>query len=69
MLSTVETWMNLGKEQEKDGLGIFTIIGSAAFNLLIIISVCISSVGETPKRIRQFGVFILTSLWSDPSQI
>ena len=64
MLSTVETCMNLGKEQKEDGLGVFTIIGSAAFNLLIIISVCISAVGDEPKQIRQFGVFLLTSFWS-----
>ncbi|XP_063729584.1 sodium/calcium exchanger 1-like isoform X2 [Symsagittifera roscoffensis] len=64
MLSTVETCLNLGNEKKKDGLGVFTIIGSAAFNLLIIISVCISAVGPAPKRIRQFGVFLLTSFWS-----
>jgi len=50
---------------EMGGLGTFTIIGSAAFNLLVITGICIFSPpnGET-KRIEQFGVFCTTALWS-----
>jgi len=50
---------------EIGGLGTFTIIGSAAFNLLVITGICIFSPpdGEI-KRIEQFGVFCTTALWS-----
>jgi solute carrier family 8 (sodium/calcium exchanger) len=44
---------------EIGGLGTFTIIGSAAFNLLVITGICIFSPpdGEI-KRIEQFGEFV-----------
>lgn len=67
MLATIEACIRLGEPRAvlKDSLGTFTIIGSAAFNLLIITSVCISSVpNNSVKRIREFGVFLLTSAWS-----
>ena len=66
MLATIESCIRLGDGNEpKDSLGTFTIIGSAAFNLLIITSVCISSVPKNNvKSIREFGVFLLTSAWS-----
>ena len=43
-------------DSELGGLGTFTIIGSAAFNLLVITGICIfaPAKGET-KRIEQFG--------------
>ena len=66
MLAVVITLTNLGKDTSNDdGLGTFTIIGSAAFNLLIITAICIVSV-PTPdvKRIQEVGVFMLTSAWS-----
>lgn len=65
MLAVGEACQNLGKSEPVDSLGTFTIIGSAAFNLLIITAVCIMSV-KTPdvKRVREFGVFIVTSIWS-----
>lgn len=70
LLAVVETAQNLGNEpdesqQDKDGLGTFTIIGSASFNLLLITAICVVSVPSgTVKRIREFGVFIMTSAWS-----
>ena len=64
ILATIEAAFNLGEDQsESDSLGTFTIIGSAAFNLLIITAVCIVTV-EEPKKIREFGVFMITSAWS-----
>ena len=49
----------------QDGLGVFTIIGSAAFNLLIITAVCIVSVpAPDGKKIAELGVFVMTSIWS-----
>jgi len=65
LLALIETSTNLGKEVATDSLGTFTIIGSAAFNLLIITSVCIVSV-DTPhiKYIKEFGVFLMTASWS-----
>ena len=66
MLATIEAVIRLPESgTAKDSLGVFTIIGSAAFNLLIITSVCISSVpGNHVKKIQEFGVFLLTSAWS-----
>lgn len=66
MLATIESFIRLGEPNNpKDSLGTFTIIGSAAFNLLIITSVCIVSVpNNSVKRIQEFGVFLLTSAWS-----
>ncbi len=68
LLAVIEVVTNLdkiGSDEEDDGLGTFTIIGSAAFNLLIITAVCILSVPSPDvKRIQEVGVFILTSIWS-----
>lgn len=64
LLAVIETLQNLGQEPG-DSLGMFTIIGSAAFNLLIITSICILSVPYPDnKRVHEFGVFVLTSTWS-----
>ncbi|XP_069137485.1 sodium/calcium exchanger 3-like isoform X2 [Argopecten irradians] len=64
LLAVIETATNLG-EDIGDSLGTFTILGSAAFNLLVISSVCIVSLepGQT-KRIKEFGVFLMTATWS-----
>lgn len=66
LLATFEAIGSLGVDNsDKDSLGTFTIIGSAAFNLLIITSVCVVSVkGEEAKSIKEFGVFLLTAVWS-----
>lgn len=66
MLSIIETIVQLGKPPGE--LGASTIVGSAAFNLLIIPAVCIVALppGET-RRISQLGVFAWTaavSLWA-----
>lgn len=45
-------------DTEVGGLGTFTIIGSAAFNLLVITGICIFSPAKGEiKRIEQFGKF------------
>ena len=66
LLATIEAATKLGTDTgNEDSLGTFTIIGSAAFNLLMITSVCIVSVPDNePKKIREFGVFAVTSVWS-----
>lgn len=46
-------------------MGIFTIVGSAAYNLLIITAICIISVPSPEvKKIREIGVFLVTAFWS-----
>ncbi|XP_053406259.1 sodium/calcium exchanger 2-like isoform X9 [Mercenaria mercenaria] len=66
LLATIETASNLGKDtSNEDSLGTFTIIGSAAFNLLIITAICIVAVPKPDSKfIREFGVFILTAIFS-----
>ncbi|XP_061162803.1 sodium/calcium exchanger 2-like isoform X6 [Saccostrea echinata] len=65
ILALGETALKLGESEAEDSLGTFTIIGSAAFNLLIITSICIVSVpSPDTKRISEFGVFIVTAAWS-----
>lgn len=64
LLATIESLQNLGVTTEQDSLGTFTIIGSAAFNLLIITAICIVSVAPKAKYICEFGVFIMTAAWS-----
>ncbi|XP_019615312.1 PREDICTED: sodium/calcium exchanger 3-like isoform X8 [Branchiostoma belcheri] len=64
MLNIIEAVQELGKPPE-DGLGPFTIVGSAAFNLLVINAICVASVpSPETKAVREFGVFVITSLWS-----
>jgi len=65
LLATGEMIGNINSREPKDALGTFTIIGSAAFNLLIITAVCVMSVptGEV-KSIKELGVFVVTSIWS-----
>ena len=69
MLAILESVQKLGETREeaeqRDGLGAFTIVGSAAFNLLIITAVCILSVPSPHlKRVSEFGVFLVTTTWS-----
>lgn len=46
-------------------LGSATIVGSAAFNLLVIIAVCIMSIpGDETRLIEQYSVFIVTGIFS-----
>jgi solute carrier family 8 (sodium/calcium exchanger) len=62
LLSVIETVTLL--EDTPGELGPSTIVGSAAFNLLVISAVSILSVGEKPKRIDDMGVFAITSISS-----
>ena len=61
ILNVIETGMYVGKEPQE--LGPSTIVGSAAFNLLIITAVSIVSVDE-PKEIEDVNVFIVTATFS-----
>ncbi|WKY13170.1 hypothetical protein Q1695_004185 [Nippostrongylus brasiliensis] len=62
LLSVIEIF---GNNFEAGDLGPSTIVGSAAFNLFIIIAVCISVIpaGET-RRVQHGHVFWVTVLWS-----
>lgn len=62
LLSVIGTCMDL--EAEPPELGPSTIVGSAAFNLLIISGLSIMAVDETPKKIYDLGVFAVTSIAS-----
>ncbi|KAF8770675.1 Sodium/calcium exchanger 2 like protein [Argiope bruennichi] len=62
LLSIIEI---VGNNFESGALGPGTIVGSAAFNLLVICGVCIMALpaGET-RRIRAFSVFSVTAFFS-----
>lgn len=63
LLSVIDTLNTLGSTPGE--LGVFSIVGSAAFNLLAISGVCIVCVeGDEPKKIYDLGVFGVTSLFS-----
>lgn len=65
LLAVSETITTLGKPPSEDGLGAATIVGSAAFNLLVISALCILAIpdGEV-RRIKGTGVFATTSFFS-----
>uniref|UniRef100_A0A0R3TDM6 Sodium/calcium exchanger 1 n=1 Tax=Rodentolepis nana TaxID=102285 RepID=A0A0R3TDM6_RODNA len=62
LLSIIEI---CGTNFEAGELGPGTIVGSAAFNLFVIIGLCIVviPVGEV-RRVKHFGVFVVTAVWS-----
>ena len=62
LLSIIEV---VGKNFQSGELGPGTIVGSAAFNLFVIIAICIVSIpsGEI-RRIRHQRVFFVTTAWS-----
>ena len=62
LLSIIEV---VGKNFKSGDLGPGTIVGSAAFNLFVIIAICIISIpsGEV-RRIRHQRVFFVTTAWS-----
>ena len=62
MLSVIETITFIDKDPGE--LGPSTIVGSAAFNLLIISAVSIMAVDEKPKKIDDVNVFAITSCFS-----
>lgn len=61
ILSVLEAVKSLGEPAGE--LGPSTIVGSAAFNLLVISAVSIASVTEV-KRIDDMGVFVTTGIFS-----
>ena len=62
LLSIIEV---IGKNFKSGDLGPGTIVGSAAFNLFVIIAICILAIpsGEV-RRIRHQRVFFVTTAWS-----
>eukprot|EP00659_Diplonema_papillatum_P010278 gene10281-15812_t len=61
LLSIIETVSSL--DSVPGELGASTIVGSAAFNLLCISGVCMWVVDE-PKHVKEFGVFVMTTIAS-----
>ncbi|XP_045175508.1 sodium/calcium exchanger 1-like isoform X3 [Mercenaria mercenaria] len=63
LLSVIEiVFMNNFKAGD---LGPSTIVGSAAFNLFIIMALCVSCLpGEEVRRVKHLRVFTLTATWS-----
>jgi len=62
LLSVIGTLSDLEAKPSK--LGPSTIVGSAAFNLLVISGLSIFAVGDEPKKVNDVGVFAVTSLAS-----
>ena len=62
LLSTITTVQDL--DAVPPVIGPSTIVGSAAFNLLVISGLCIYAVEDTPKKIKDLGVFFVTSVFS-----
>lgn len=62
LLSVIGTLQDLNKRPPV--LGPSTIVGSAAFNLLIITALSILAVGDEPKKVFDVGVFFVTSVFS-----
>ncbi len=62
LLSVIEI---IGNKFEAGDLGPSTIVGSAAFNLFVIIGICVSVIPEGEKRgIKHLRVFFVTATWS-----
>jgi len=62
LLSIIEI---IGKNFDAGELGPGTIVGSAAFNLLIIIAICVYVIPEGEvRRIKHLRVFFVTATWS-----
>lgn len=62
LLSVIQTLQDIRAIPPE--LGASTIVGSAAFNLLIISGVSIMAVGDEPKKVKDTGVFAVTSIAS-----
>ncbi|KAF5280355.1 hypothetical protein FQR65_LT03164 [Abscondita terminalis] len=62
LLSVIEIW---AKEFNAGELGPGTIVGSAAYNLFVIIAICVAVIpnGEV-RKIKHLGVFFVTAAWS-----
>ena len=64
LLAVIETVSTL-EEPAVEGLGPSCIVGSAAFNLLVISAICVIAIGNGDVRvIKQFGVFNITAFFS-----
>ena len=62
LLAVVETF---GNGMKAGDLGPSTIVGSAAFNLFMIISLCMYVIPDSEvRRIKHLRVFIVTATWS-----
>lgn len=59
LLSVIQTVQDIYVEPPV--LGASTIVGSAAFNLLVISGLSIYAVDEEPKAVKNTGVFAITS--------
>jgi solute carrier family 8 (sodium/calcium exchanger) len=68
LISVIETLGTLRKPVDSGGLGAGTIVGSAAFNLLVIIAICVWAIGtkdkEDTRKIEEMGVFNTTAVYS-----
>lgn len=62
LLSVIGTVTTLG--EPADELGPCSIVGSAAFNLLVISAVSILAIGDEIKYIYDMGVFMTTAIFS-----
>jgi len=62
LLSVIETVSLL--DSTPGELGPSTIVGSAAFNMLVITACSIVPVGEKGKKVAQLPVFLITSFWA-----
>jgi len=62
MLSVIEIW---AKDFQAGDLGPGTIVGSAAFNLFMIIGLCMYVIPDDEvRKIKHLRVFIITATWS-----
>lgn len=65
LISVFETLATLSDTKPKESLGLFTIIGSASYNMIFITAICVMVLpAGTSKKINEFGVFLITSFWS-----
>jgi len=71
LLSVIETLGLIQAEPVPGGLGPGTIVGSAAFNLLVIIAICVMAIPKSDggsetgvRKIKQMGVFTCTAVFS-----
>lgn len=62
ILNVLQAFTSLGEPQSD--LGPSTIVGSAAFNLLVISGVSIVAIDDGVKKIDDMGVFLTTSVFS-----
>lgn len=65
LLTCVFVCIVIGRDFQAGELGPGTIVGSAAFNLFVIISICIYVIPDDElRRIKHLRVFFVTASWS-----